>query len=82
MFRIRGSGNKDTQLKRIVMFRRHGVTGWPRKTPVLGPAVSGHARDRLGLVTRPLRAKGWRMLRIWDHELARHNPRRLRFIQK
>jgi DNA mismatch endonuclease, patch repair protein len=29
------------------------------------------ARDRL--VTRTLRATGWRVLRIWEHELARKN---------
>lgn len=33
------------------------------------------ARDRL--VTRTLRAKGWRVLRIWEHELARKNEARL-----
>ena len=33
------------------------------------------ARDRL--VTRTLRAKGWRVMRIWEHELARKNEKRL-----
>ena len=33
------------------------------------------ARDRL--VTRTLRARGWRVLRIWEHELRRKNERRL-----
>ncbi len=33
------------------------------------------ARDRL--VTRTLRAQGWRVLRIWEHELARKNEVRL-----
>lgn len=33
------------------------------------------ARDRL--VTRALRATGWRVLRIWEHELARKNEVRL-----
>ena len=32
-------------------------------------------RDRL--VTRTLRATGWRVLRIWEHELARKNEARL-----
>ena len=32
-------------------------------------------RDRL--VTRTLRAQGWRVLRIWEHELARKNEMRL-----
>ena len=34
------------------------------------------ARDRL--VTRTLRRAGWRVLRIWEHELARKNAARLR----
>jgi len=29
------------------------------------------------LVTRTLRRRGWRVLRIWEHELARKNKRRL-----
>ena len=33
------------------------------------------ARDRL--VTRTLRAKGWIVLRIWEHELTRRNHARL-----
>jgi DNA mismatch endonuclease (patch repair protein) len=33
------------------------------------------ARDRL--VTRTLRKNGWRVLRIWEHELARKNEARL-----
>jgi len=33
------------------------------------------ARDRL--VTRSLRAAGWRVLRLWEHELTRKNERRL-----
>ena len=33
------------------------------------------ARDRL--VTRTLRQRGWRVLRIWEHALARKNQSRL-----
>jgi DNA mismatch endonuclease, patch repair protein len=33
------------------------------------------ARDRF--VTRTLRARGWRVIRIWEHELAQRNARRL-----
>ncbi len=33
------------------------------------------ARDRL--VTRTLRSKGWRVLRVWEHELAKKNEPRL-----
>jgi DNA mismatch endonuclease, patch repair protein len=33
------------------------------------------ARDRL--VRRTLRARGWRVLRVWEHELSRRSERRL-----
>ena len=36
MSRIRGSGNKDTELRLIALFREHGITGWRRKARVFG----------------------------------------------
>jgi DNA mismatch endonuclease, patch repair protein len=36
MTRIRGSGNKDTELRLIALFREHGITGWRRKAWVFG----------------------------------------------
>jgi DNA mismatch endonuclease (patch repair protein) len=42
---------------------------WKRKI------ASNKDRDRL--VTRTLRKAGWRVLRIWEHELARKNEVRL-----
>lgn len=40
-------------------------------------------RLRDGLVTRALRRDGWRVLRIWEHELTRKNrPRLLRRIRR
>ena len=32
MSRIRGSGNKDTELALMTIFRRHGITGWRCRT--------------------------------------------------
>jgi DNA mismatch endonuclease (patch repair protein) len=114
MSRIRGSGNKDTELKLMTVFRLHGVTGWRRNAPVFGKPdfvfqklklavfVDGcfwhgcpihatqpktnaefwqtkiarnQARDRL--VTRTLRRTGWRVIRIWEHELTRKYELRL-----
>jgi len=114
MSRIRGSGNKETELKLIKIFRLHGVTGWRRKAPVFGKPdfvfptlrlavfVDGcfwhacpihatqpktnaafwqtkiarnQARDKL--VTRTLRRAGWRVLRIWEHELIKKHAKRL-----
>jgi DNA mismatch endonuclease (patch repair protein) len=42
---------------------------WQRKLS------SNKARDRL--VTRTLRRANWRVLRIWEHELAKKNEARL-----
>jgi DNA mismatch endonuclease (patch repair protein) len=37
--------------------------------------AANQTRDRL--VTRTLRARGWRVLRVWEHELSRKYERRL-----
>ena len=37
--------------------------------------AANKTRDRL--VTRTLRARGWRVLRVWEHELTRKNEGRL-----
>ena len=122
MSRIRGSGNKRTELRLIHIFRVAGITGWRRGSklpgkpdfvfPKLKAAVfvdgcfwhgcpkhglhsraratsapkaafwlakitGNKARDRR--VNRELRAKGWTVLRVWEHELAKKNlPRLLR----
>ena len=36
MSRIRGHGNKDTELALIKLLRRHGITGWRRSQNVFG----------------------------------------------
>lgn len=36
MSRIRGRGNKDTELALMKLFRTHHVTGWRRNQPVFG----------------------------------------------
>jgi DNA mismatch endonuclease (patch repair protein) len=114
MSRITGTGNKDTELRLIGIFKSHRITGWRRRWPLEGKPdlvfpkrklavfVDGcfwhgcplhatqpktnvdfwetkigrnKARDRY--VTRTLRAAGWRVLRIWEHELAKKNASRL-----
>lgn len=134
MSRIRGRGNKDTEIALILLFRQNKIIGWrrqiqiitsPRPSPQCGEGVrvrpdfifpklklavfvdgcfwhccpkhsnvpvgnrafwerklmSNRARDLL--VTRMLRARGWRVMRIWEHELARKNQARLlRRIQR
>lgn len=112
MSRIRGRGNKDTELALMIMFRRHGITGWRRNQPLFGKpdfvfpksklivfvdgcfwhGCSRHAtkpksnrafwrqkleanKARDGRVTRTLRKMGWKVVRIWEHDLAK-NPQR------
>ena len=48
---------------------RHNAAFWRRKL------AANRTRDRR--VNRTLRAAGWRVLRIWEHELAKRNERRL-----
>jgi DNA mismatch endonuclease (patch repair protein) len=36
MSRIRGSGNRDTELRLIAIFRRHGIKGWRRNVRLFG----------------------------------------------
>lgn len=106
MSKIRGKGNKATELAMAKLFRANGITGWRRHYPITGKPdfafpkeklvvfVDGcfwhgcpkhatqpkgnrrfwaekleanKARDRK--VNRELRAKGWRVLRVWEHDL-------------
>jgi DNA mismatch endonuclease (patch repair protein) len=112
MSRIRGSGNRETELRMVSLFRRNRITGWRRRWPLVGhpdfvfPAYrvvvfvdgcfwhgcpehytkpqnnrafwarkfyANRARDRH--VNRELRRKGWRVVRIWEHDLRLRNPR-------
>lgn len=114
MLRIRGRGNKETELALAKLLRRHGIKGWRRHQPIFGKPdfifpklrlavfVDGcfwhgcpshetkpknnrvfwhrklsanKSRDRL--VNRTLWAQGWRVLRIWEHELAKKNEKLL-----
>jgi DNA mismatch endonuclease (patch repair protein) len=120
MSRLRGSGNKDTELALAKLRRRYGITGWRRNQPVFGkpdfvfpkfklaifvdgcfwhgcPKHATHPKHnrafwqrklaanktRNRVVTRTLRTQGWRVLRVWGHELAKKNEARLvRRIQR
>jgi len=108
MSRIRGRGNKETELALAKLLRVARITGWRRHAALLGrpdftfrkerlvifvdgcfwhccpkhsniPAnnrefwerklAANKIRDRV--VTRILRQRGWRVLRIWEHDLIR-----------
>jgi len=108
MSRIRGHGNKDTELALMKLLRDHNITGWRRNQKVFGKPDFAFRKIRLALfvdgcfwhgcprcyrrpksnrkfwdakiarnrerdrrVNRELRRIGWRVMRIWEHELAR-----------
>ena len=118
MSRIRGRGNKDTELALIKLLRRHGITGWRRNQNVFGRPDFLFRRNRLALfvdgcfwhgcprhckipagnrafwkkkfaankardrhVNRELRKIGWRVMRIWEHDLAKRGGACVRKIQ-
>ncbi len=107
MSRIRGHGNKETEMVLARILRSHGITGWRRKQKFFGKPDFVFRRQRLAIfvdgcfwhccpkhgtkpasnkpfwhkkfaanvardkrVNRELRKLGWRVLRIWEHELA------------
>jgi len=108
MSRIRGRGNKNTELALIRLFRSNNITGWRRHQFLFGrpdfvfisqrlavfvdgcfwhccplhgsmpknnaefwgkKLAANKARDEL--VNQTLEKKGWKILRIWEHELSR-----------
>jgi DNA mismatch endonuclease, patch repair protein len=114
MSRVRGRGNKATELALVTFLRHHGIAGWRRRVHLFGSPdfvfakcrvavfVDGcfwhgcakhasrprsnrafwtaklarnKARDRL--VVGTLKKLGWRVLRIWQHELSPKNEQRL-----
>lgn len=114
MSRIRGRGNKTTEVRLIAIFKQQGITGWRRHRRLPGrpdfvlpafrlaifvdgcfwhgcPAhfrkptsntiywlrkiATNRTRDRR--VSRILREKGWRVLRIWEHSLKQSQRKRL-----
>lgn len=114
MSRIRGKGNRDTELRLIQIFRAHKITGWRRNHTLYGKPDFVFRANRIAVfvdgcfwhgcpkhATKPknnaafwrkkiarnierdrevfrfLRQAGWRVVRIWEHDLARKNEKRL-----
>lgn len=108
MSRIKGKGNKDTELAMIQILRKNHISGWRRSQAVLGkpdfifpkqkialfvdgcfwhgcpkPKHSNMPRnnqefwakklqgnkDRDKFVNRELKKAGWKVVRVWEHEL-------------
>jgi DNA mismatch endonuclease (patch repair protein) len=117
MSRIRGSGNKETELALVLLLRKSGIIGWRRNQKIFGKPdfvfrkvrlvvfvdgcfwhscpkhsnmsannrafwkkklAGNQLRDRV--VNRTLRKKGWRVVRIWEHDLAR--KRQLQLVRR
>lgn len=114
MARIKGRGNRETELALMAIFRANGIKGWRRHLPITGRPDFVFPRVRLAVfvdgcfwhgcpthanepvnnrafwraklaanrardlfVSRALRAEGWRVMRIWEHELKVSGRRRL-----
>ncbi|MBI5710342.1 MAG: DNA mismatch endonuclease Vsr [Candidatus Eisenbacteria bacterium] len=108
MSRIRGRGNRETEIALVRLFRVNRINGWRRHVAILGrpdfvfrrervivfvdgcfwhqcPTCSNMpvnnrefwedklhknvVRDRV--VSHSLRSDGWKVVRIWEHELRR-----------
>jgi DNA mismatch endonuclease, patch repair protein len=107
MSKVRGRGNKSTEIKTIKIFRLYHITGWRRNQLLLGKPdfvfrknklaifVDGcfwhscpkHSRipksntkfwsvkltknkSRDKIVNLELKRQGWKVLRIWEHDLS------------
>lgn len=46
---IRSTGNKDTELRMIMLFRAHGITGWRRKARLFGKPDFVFRRERVAV---------------------------------
>ena len=108
MSRIKGKGNKDTELVMIQILRRNHISGWRRNQAVLGKADFIFSKQKVALfvdgcfwhgcpkhsnmpknnrafwvkklqqnkvrdkfVSRELKRAGWKVVRVWEHELKK-----------
>jgi DNA mismatch endonuclease, patch repair protein len=49
MSRIRASGNRDTELRMVELFRRGGISGWRRNARVFGKPDFVFPRDKIAV---------------------------------
>jgi DNA mismatch endonuclease, patch repair protein len=49
MSRIRGRGNRDTELRMIEVFREHGIKGWRRNWPLFGKPDFVFPKERVAV---------------------------------
>ncbi len=122
MSAIKGSGNKDTELRMMALFKAYGFVGWRRRQALTGKPDFVFRRERVAVfvdgcfwhgcpkpkhaplpktraewwaaklarnrardteVTKALRKQGWRVVRVWECDLAaKHWPRVARRIAR
>lgn len=110
MSRIKGKGNKDTELVMIQILRSHHISGWRRNQAVFGKPDFVFPKQKVALfvdgcfwhccpkhsnmpknnrefweeklqgnkerdkhVSKILKKAGWKVVRVWEHELANTN---------
>lgn len=108
MSRIKGKGNKDTELVMIQILRKHHISGWRRNQAILGKPDFVFPKQKLALfvdgcfwhgcpkhghtpksnqefwgkklqknkvrdtyVSITLKRSGWKVVRIWEHDLSK-----------
>jgi DNA mismatch endonuclease (patch repair protein) len=108
MSRIRGRGNRETELVLARLLHQYGITGWRRHQPLFGRPDFSFRKQRLvvfvdgcfwhgcprhsnmpennrafwekkltanirrdRLVNLTLKRQGWRVVRIWEHDLPK-----------
>lgn len=113
MARIRSTGNAETELAMMRLFREGGIVGWQRNFPLPGRPDFVFPKVRLAVfvdgcfwhgcpthgrqpssnrgywtvklkrnrqrdreVSRKIKVRGWKVVRIWHHELRRNNRAR------
>lgn len=118
MSRIRGRGNKETEVAFMNLLRRHHITGWRRHQPLFGKPDFVFRESRLAVfvdgcfwhgcpkhsnmptsnrafwkkkftrnkardqcVNRELLKLGWRVVRIWEHDLKKRGEACIRRIR-
>jgi len=108
MSRIRGRGNKDTELRLAFLLRQNSITGWRRHLPLAGRPDFAFPKHKVAIfvdgcfwhccprcvnvpasntdfwltkletnvrrdrrVNRELKSVGWKVVRVWEHELRK-----------
>ena len=83
MSRVRGEGNRATEMAMVALFGRHGITGWRRHTPVFGKPDFVFPRHRLAIFVDGCfwhscprhRNPPTSNVAFWEEKLARNRTR-------